>query len=458
MTETVDVVVVGMGPGGEDLAGRLAQSGLDVVGIDGRLLGGECPYWGCVPSKMMLRAAGLLAEARRVPQMAGDVSVTANWGLVARRIREEATDNWDDRVAVERFESKGGRFVRGFAHFDGPGRGMVGDLQREATRAVVVASGTEPWAPPVSGLSEIGYWTNREAIETERVPSSLLVLGGGAIGVELAQVFARFGSAVTVVEMAPQLLPAEEPESASLLGEALVADGVTVVTGVKVTGAKRDRTGVWLELGDGTTSVCEELLVATGRRADLRALGVARIGHEENARFITVDDHMKAAPGVWAIGDVTGVGAFTHVSMYQADIAVRDIMGEKVPGARYHALPRVTFTDPEIGSVGLSEAAARDRGIKVRVGRAPIPSSARGWIHKAGNSGLIKLVEDADSGVLVGATSAGPCGGEVLGLLELAVQLNVPTAELRRLIFPYPTFTRAIEAALQDLVDADVEG
>ena len=198
MSEHVDVVVVGMGPGGEDVASRLADSGLDVVGIDGRLLGGECPYWGCVPSKMMLRAAGLLAEARRIPQMAGEVSVTPDWAPVARRIRE-ATDNWDDRVAVERFESKGGRFLRGWARLGGPGRVVVGDRELEAGRAVVIASGTQPWAPPLPGLAEGGYWTNREAIETERVPSSLLVLGGGAIGVELAQVFARFGSRVTVV-------------------------------------------------------------------------------------------------------------------------------------------------------------------------------------------------------------------------------------------------------------------
>lgn len=453
MTVTVDVVVVGMGPGGEHAAGRLAESGLEVVGIDGRLLGGECPYWGCVPSKMMLRAAGLLAEARRIPQMAGTVSVEADWGPVARRIREEATDYWDDRVAVERFESKGGRFVRGWARLDGPGRVVVGEKDFDARRAIVVAIGTQPWAPPVPGLAEIAFWTNREAIETEQVPRSLLVLGGGAVGVELAQVFARFGSDVTVVEMAPRLLPAEEPESASILAEALRADGVKVITGVQVTGAQRDGAGVSLELDEGPTDVCEQLLVATGRRADLAALGVASIGLDEGARFVSVDDHMRAAPGVWAIGDVTGVGAFTHVSMYQADIAVRDIMGEDVPGALYHALPRVTFTDPEVGSVGLSEETARERGLSVRVGRAPIPSSARGWIHKAGNSGLIKLVEDAGSGVLVGATSAGPSGGEVLGLLQLAVQLRVPTAELRRLIFAYPTFTRAIETALEDLDD-----
>ena len=451
MSEPADVVVVGMGPGGEELAGRLAEAGLDVVGIEGRLLGGECPYWGCVPSKMMLRAAGLLAEARRVPNMAGEVSVTADWGPVARRMRE-ATDDWDDRRAVERFESKGGRFVRGWGRLEGPGRVTAAGREFEARRAVVVNCGTQPWAPPVPGLAETGFWTNRDAIETEHVPRSLLVLGGGAVGVELGQVFARFGSDVTIVETAPQLLAAEEPESAAVLTDALEADGVEVKTGVEVTGAGRGSNGVWLELSAGRTRECEQLLVATGRRADLSALGVANVGLDERARFIEVDEHMRAAPGLWAVGDVTGAGAFTHVSMYQAGIARADILGEDVPGADYRALPRVTFTDPEVASVGLSEAAARARGISVRVGTAQVPSSARGWIHKVGNAGLIKLVEDACSGLLVGASSVGPSGGEVLGLLELAVQARVPTTELRRLIFAYPTFTRTIEAALVDLL------
>jgi pyruvate/2-oxoglutarate dehydrogenase complex dihydrolipoamide dehydrogenase (E3) component len=451
VAERVDVVVLGMGPGGEALAGDLCEAGMTVVGVEGRLLGGECPYYGCVPSKMMLRAAGLLAEARRVPQIAGEVSVKPEWSLVAKRIREEATDDWNDRAAVERFESKGGRFVRGWGHIAGPGRVKVGEREFEATRALVIDTGTQPWAPPVPGLDEAGFWTNREAIEAAEVPESLIVLGSGAVGMELTQVFARFGSAVMVVEPGPHILPHEEPESAAVLADSLRADGVEVLSGVKVEGAKRDAAGVSLKLGGEWTKACQHLLIATGRRADLSVLGVGSIGLDESARFISVDDHLRAAPGVWAIGDVTGVGPFTHVSVYQASIAVADILGKEVPGADYHALPRVTFTDPEIGSVGLTEQQARNEGVAVRTGIARISDSARGWIHKAGNNGFIKLVEDSDSGVLVGATSAGPAGGEVLGMLELAVQRRVPTAELRRLIFAYPTFTRAIEDALKDL-------
>ena len=448
-TDSADVVVLGLGPGGEDLAGRLADAGMDVVGIDGLLVGGECPYWGCVPSKMMIRAANLLAEARRVPGMAGSVSVEPDWAPVAARIRE-ATDNWDDRVAVERLEGHGARFVRGWGRLDGPHAVLVDGRRIEARRAVVVNTGTGPWAPPISGLDAGAYWTNRQAIEAQTLPRSLVVLGGGAIGVELAQVFARFGVSVSVVEVAERLLPPEEPESGELLASVFAEEGIAVRTGAAVSSVRFDGEAT-LSLEGGVDVSGERLLVATGRRPDLAALGAASIGVDEKGHSLPVDDHMRVTDGVWAIGDVTGHGAFTHMSMYEAAVAADDILGRPGPGAQFHAVPRVTFTDPEIGSVGLSEAAARDAGLAVRVGRTDLPSSARGWIHKAGNAGFVKLVEDSARGVLVGATSAGPCGGEVLGMLTLAVQAHVPTDVLRRTIYAYPTFHRAIEAALQDL-------
>ncbi|HMC41961.1 MAG TPA: NAD(P)/FAD-dependent oxidoreductase [Acidimicrobiales bacterium] len=450
-TTRADVVVIGMGPGGEEVAGRLAQAGLDVVGIEAKLVGGECPYWGCVPSKMMIRAADLLAEARRVPGMAGAVSVTPSWDPVARRIRDEATDDWNDRVAVERFEAKGGHFRRGAGRLVGQGRVAVGDEVIEATRATVINTGTEPAIPPVPGLAGVPYWTNREAIETKEVPESLVVMGGGAVGLELAQVFRRFGAEVSVVEALDRLLPLEEPESAELVARVFVSEGIAVHTGVGVTAVRSDGDRIVADLADGTATSGHRLLVATGRRADLAALGVGCVGIDEHARFIPVDEHLRAAPGVWAVGDITGKGAFTHVSMYQARIAIADILGHDGPGAEYKALPRVTFTDPEVGAVGATEAEARAAGIRVRTGTTPLPAAARGWIHKAGNDGFIKLVEDADRGHLVGATSSGPVGGEVLGLLALAVHAEVPTARLRHMIYAYPTFHRAIEAALEDL-------
>jgi pyruvate/2-oxoglutarate dehydrogenase complex dihydrolipoamide dehydrogenase (E3) component len=210
-----------------------------------------------------------------------------------------------------------------------------------------------------------------------------------------------------------------------------------------------------LTVGGSEPLVVDRLLVATGRRPDLARINAASIGLDESARAIPVDDHLRVegTEGVWAVGDITGQGAFTHISMYQGEVVVNDILGRPVVPADYRAVPRVTFTDPEIGSVGLTERDARSRGITVRVGSAPVPESTRGWIHKAGNRGFIKLVEDADRGVLVGATSVGPWGGEVLGLLTLAVHAEVPTAQLRHMIYAYPTFHRAIGDAVKRLSD-----
>ena len=454
MAEIADVVVVGMGPGGEYLAEHLAEAGLDVVGIESTLVGGECPYWGCVPSKMMIRAANLLAEARRIPGVAGSSTVNPDWAPVARRIRDEATDDWNDQVAVERFENKGGRFVRGHGRLVGPHEVEVGDRRFEARRAVVIATGTQSWTPPIPGLADVPYWTNREAIEASELPGSLAVIGGGAIAVELGQVFARFGVTVTIVEVANRLLPAEEPEAGELLETVLRDEGVRVITGAQVDKVRHDGSLFELDLRGERPITTERLLVAAGRRADLSAIGVEAVGLDPNARYLATDDRLRVAPGIWAVGDVTGFGAFTHVAMYQARIAVADILGQGTERADYEAIPRVTFTDPEIGSVGLSEEAARSRGLSVRVGRSEIATSARGWIHKVGNTGVIKLVEDADRGVLVGALSAGPTGGEVLGLLALAVHASIPVATLRTMIYAYPTFHRAIESALADLEHA----
>ena len=453
--EDTDVVVIGMGPGGEDAAGKLARAGLHVTGVEAKLVGGECPYWGCVPSKMMIRAADLLAEARRIPGMAGHSRVIPDWAPVAARIRDEATDSWDDKVAVDRFVGNGGHFVRGRGRITGRGEVTVetdgGQRVLRARRGILLAAGTEPSIPPIQGLARTPYWTNREAVETVQVPESLIVLGGGAVGAELAQVFARFGARVTVVEAAGRLLPAEEPEAGALLEAVFAREGIAVRTGTRAIWADHDGREFGLDLADGETLTAQRLLVATGRRADLAALGAGAYGIDETARAIDVDERMRAAQGLWAVGDVTGRGAFTHVAMYQAAIAVRDILGQDGPQADYRAVPRVTFTDPEVGSVGLTEAQARTNGLAVRTGITQVPSSARGWIHKAGNDGFIKLIEDRDRGVLVGATSAGPAGGEVLGALVVAVHGPVPVAELRTMIYAYPTFHRAIEAAVEDL-------
>ncbi|MEU1312960.1 NAD(P)/FAD-dependent oxidoreductase [Streptomyces cinnamoneus] len=451
MAEEVDVVVIGMGPGGEHVAGELAGAGLAVVGVEAELVGGECPYWACVPSKMMIRAGNLLAEGRRVPGMAGSARVSADWAPVADRIRDEATDDWNDQAAADRFTGRGGRLVRGRGRLAGPGRVEVNGEVFRARHGIVLATGSRPQMPPVPGLDGVPYWTNRDAIAAKEPPGTLLVLGGGAIGVELAQVYARFGTGVTVVEALDDLIPAEEPEAGELLAGVLREEGLTVRTGARAAEVRHSGDAFTLVLEDGTELTGDQLLVATGRRVDLAAVGVDSVGLDPAARALRTDGQMLAAPGLWGVGDVTGHGAFTHVAMYEADIVIRAVLGDPGPDADYRALPRVTFTDPEVGAVGLTEKQARDKGLRVRTGLARVPSSARGWIHKAGNEGLVKLVEDADRGVLVGATTAGPTGGEVMYGLAVAVQAGVPVESLRHMIYAYPTFHRGVEDALRDL-------
>jgi len=431
-----DAVVVGMGVGGEDVAGKLAEAGWSVLGIEARLVGGECPYWGCIPSKMMIRASDLLAEAHRIPGVAGDAVVTPEWSPVAARLRE-ATDNWDDKAAVERFTSKGGKFVRGWGRVTGMGVVEVDGREYRAERGVVIGTGTRPSIPPIEGLMGTPYWTNREAIEAAALPGSLAVLGGGAIGLELAQVFARFGVETTIIEAGQRLLAMEEPESSELAARVLAEDGIRINTGRGISRVAYED-GMFV-LDDGFVTA-EKLLVATGRKPDFEAIGLERI---------SVDERMRAGEKLWAVGDITGHGAFTHVAMYQAGIVVRDILGQDGPPADYRALPRVTFTDPEIGAVGLTEAQARDRFASVQIGIAPVGETTRGWIHKG--DGFIKVVADAERGVLVGATTAGPMGGEVLSGLAVAIHGEVPIERLVHMIYAYPTFHRGTQEALRAL-------
>ncbi len=456
--DQADVVVVGLGPGGEDAAGRLAEAGFDVVGVDERLVGGECPYYGCIPSKTMVRDAGLLAEGRRVPGHAGTAMVHPDWRPVARGVRAVTAD-WDDKAAVDRLLGRGARFLRGTGRLTGRDEVTVSDSDGNDTtlrarRAIVLAVGSEPAAPPIPGLARTPYWSNREAIRAEHAPGSLLVLGGGSIGLELGQAYARFGTAVTVVEGATRLLPREEPEVHELLLRVLTEEGLDVYNGARAESVAYGEGAFTLRCERGERLVAERLLVATGRRTDLARLGVGAVGVDPDAPVLPVDERLRVVPpdngrpGVWALGDATGKGAFTHMSMYQAGIVVRGIVGEGGPPAAYHAVPRVTFTDPEIGAVGLTEREARDRGLEVRTGYTDLAASSRGVVHQVGNKGFVKVVADPAAGVVVGATVAGPYGGEILGALSVAVHARVPLAVLREQIWAYPTFHRAIGEAL----------
>jgi len=451
VTDTADVIVLGMGVGGELLAEHVADAGLDVIGIEANLVGGECPYWGCIPSKIAVRAANALSEAGRARTLGGRVSVTPDWSPVARRVRQ-ATADWDDQIAVRRFEKRGGTFLRGHARITGPREVEVDGQRVRARRGIVIATGGQPSVPPVDGLEEVGYWTNREALEATEAPASLVVLGAGPVGLELAQAFARFGIRVTLVEAAEHALPAEEPEQGAAMDEVIRGEGMGLHTGAVAIAVHRAGRLVAVDLSDGTTVAGERLLVATGRRLDLAGLGVDAAGLNAGAPAVATDANLRAGEGIWAVGDVTGKGAFTHVAVYQGRIAAADILGADHAPADYRAVPRVTFTDPEVASVGLSEAQARQAGLTVRVGVAPTASTARGWIHGPGaEHGVIKLVADADQEVLVGGSVMGPAAGEIAGLLVLAIRERIPVTALRELIYPYPTFVRGVEDALRQL-------
>jgi pyruvate/2-oxoglutarate dehydrogenase complex dihydrolipoamide dehydrogenase (E3) component len=426
---------------------RLLGAGLKVVGIEASLVGGECPYWACLPSKMMVRAASVLQEARRVNGLAGQAEVTADWGPVAKRVRAEATGGWDDSVAVKRFQDRDGQLVHGRGRLTGPRTVTVGDESFTARRGIVIATGSKPAVPPIPGLTEVDFWTTHDVIKAEKLPKSMLILGGGAVGCELGQLLARFGVAVTIVEASDRLLPAEEPETSEVIEAAFAAEGINFHTGAAAKRVESRSGSILVTLDGGQELTGERLLVATGRTVDLSGLGLESVGLNSKSQFIQVDESMRAADGIWAMGDVTGKSMFTHVALYQSAIVAADILGEDHPKARYNAIPRATFTDPEVGAVGMTEAEALAAGLDVVVAVKQLPATFRGWLH-ASTGGIIKLVADRSTGVLVGATAVGPHGGEMLGLLSLAVHGRVPLGEMRSMIYAFPTFYGGIGEAV----------
>jgi pyruvate/2-oxoglutarate dehydrogenase complex dihydrolipoamide dehydrogenase (E3) component len=446
-TSETDVIIIGVGTCGEDLGLRLLGAGLDVVGIESSLVGGECAYWACIPSKIMIRAGNTVREAQRATQLAGDATVDPSWGRVAQRIRTEATSNWDDAFATERFGQRGGRLIHGRGRLTGPRTVTVGDESITARIGIVIATGSTPMIPPIQGVHDVDYWTTHDVIAAEELPASLVILGGGAVGCELGQVLSRFGVDVTIIEGRGHVLAAEEPEASSVIEATFADEGITVHTGSHVTSLRQDRNQIVADLDDGSHVRGDRLLLATGRRVDLSGLGLEHIDIDDDARFLPVDGRMQVTPGVWAMGDVTGKAMFTHIAVHHAAIVAGEILGEPHPIARYDAVPRVTFTDPEVGAVGMTEVAARDAGIDVVTVTKSLSATFRGWLH-ATSSGVIKLVIDRSTGTLVGATTAGPSGGEMLGMLTLAVHAHIPVAELQTMIYAYPTFHGGIGEAI----------
>jgi pyruvate/2-oxoglutarate dehydrogenase complex dihydrolipoamide dehydrogenase (E3) component len=449
LPQEFDVVCLGGGVAGEAIAAGLKGSGLTLAVVERELVGGECAYWGCVPSKTLLRSGETLTEADRARSLAASrVDWELDFPKISKRVLWMARDLDDTRPAAA-LEATGAKLVRGQGRLVDQRTVEVGDERFVARQSLVVANGSTAAIPPISGLDTVDYWTNRQAAVPRELPISLAVLGGGAIGVELGQAFARFGCKVSIIEAGPRFLGLEEPEVGAALRPHLEADGIGLSIGDPCVGVEKTDSGVLVKLKSGASVSAERLLVATGRRANFEAWDAAGLAKTER-NWLKVDPFtLESAPGVYGAGDVTGIGGFTHLAYYHGQIVARRLRGEDAR-ADHTAVPRVTFTDPEIASVGLSEAGARDIGIDVVVASADPAEAARGYIHDF-HGGMLKLVGDRKRGVLVGATIVSPRAGEILGELILAVKVGTPLRLLADVIHPYPAFNRVLGASLGEL-------
>jgi len=441
-----DIIILGVGTCGEDLSLRLLEAGVEVIGIESSLIGGECPYWACIPSKVMVQAAEAVQTARRASSMTGGAGVKPNWAPVAERLRW-ITGGWNDAAAVERYNRRGGTMIKGRGRLAGPRTVAVGDRTYTARRGIVIATGSKPFIPPVAGIHDVDFWTTHEVMKMDALPESMIILGGGNAGCELGQVLARFGVKVTIVQDRDRLMVREEPEVSETVEAAFRDEGIEIRTGARAERIERRGGSIAVTLSGGAEITGERLLVTTGRLADLNGLGLESAGLDPKARKIKVDDRMRAADGIWAMGDVTGISLQTHVAEYQSAVIAAQILGRDHPPARYDAVPRGIFTDPEVGAVGMTEARASDAGMDTAVAFKRLPLTFRGLIDGL-DRGFIKLVADRGAGILVGATVVGPRGTDMLGMLSLAVHARVPIAELKTMIYAFPSYYGAIGEAL----------
>ena len=447
---THDVIVIGGGPGGEVAVNTLVKGGKRVALVEQELIGGECTNWGCIPSKTLLRPAELAGACDRT---AGVEVPRLDWPTLAAYRDYMVTDH-DDGPRADRYRKRGVTVIKAPGRILSQGVVEAGD-ERLRADAVIVATGSETAIPPIPGLGEVGYWTNREATGLTDIPTSVVIIGGGAVGVELAQFLARFGAQVSLIEGAGRLSPREPHQIGDALHAALMADDIDVRLGVQAQSVRCENGQRVVTLADGREVFGNELIVAAGRRPRTAGLGLEDVGVSITRRGVEVDKHCRAAAGVWAIGDVTGIAAFTHVAKYQGRIAAMDILGHAVE-ADYRAVPRVTFTDPEIAAVGITtDDEARSRGIQVVTSSIELTSVARAYTYERDPRGTFGVVVDSDRQVLVGAWAVGPLAGEWIHQAVLAVRAEIPVNVLKDTMAQFPTFSEAMGTALRALPDSE---
>jgi pyruvate/2-oxoglutarate dehydrogenase complex dihydrolipoamide dehydrogenase (E3) component len=438
------VVVLGAGSSGEHFVGalRALDPDVEIVVVERELAGGECSYYACVPTKTLLRPAEVLAAARIAPGAAeavtGELDPERVWWW-----RDQVTDGRDDSYHAGWLTGQRAELVRGDARVLELGVVVVGDRKIEY-RHLVVATGSSPTIPPVPGLEEAGYWTNRGAVWSGEVPESLVVLGGGPVGCELAQFYRRMGSRVTIVDSNERLLPRVDHEAGALLQTAFGHDGIELKLGARAEQVEKGSSGHVVHLDTGDAVETRQILVAVGRRPNIQGFGLEHLDVELTPRGVRVDESMRAADGVWAIGDAAGVALLTHVGKYQARVAAANIAGRDVR-ADYRAIPAAVFTDPQVASVGRTE----DDGLVTASYR--IEGGRLSTYERPRRTGLVKLAADPAKHVLTGAVAVGPEAGEWLGQLTLAVRAAIPVDVLLDTIQPYPTFSEAIFNALHEL-------